>query len=227
MRGYQRHGGLPPKLFIFFFSRWVSFFQKEKWVPNKLEVVCLMLISTLHVAAILLPKVSILWSGEDSVGEILSFIFSFLAATLTLRIAIKRAIISQKICFFVFSACFLLFALEEISYGHHLFNWETPKFFANNLQNETNLHNFFKLGPVDFIFCLVIAIIFSIFDIVLAKMPKSFDQISFVSNPSFMACYFIFLAVGPSFNSGELMELSLSIMMIAFAIRNTKLKAPS
>jgi hypothetical protein len=216
-------------LFIFFFPRWVSFFQKEKWIPNKLEVVFLTLILSLHGMAILLPKVSFLWSGEDSVAEILTFIFSFSAAILTLRIAIKRVVISQKICFFVFSACFLLFALEEISYGQHLFNWETPKFFANNIQNETNLHNFYNpiLLQIYLIFCLIIAVILSMIDIVQARMPKFFDQISYVSNPSFMAFFFIALAIGSNLNGGEVVEQSLSIMMIAFAIRNTKLKASS
>jgi hypothetical protein len=214
-------------LFIFFFSRWVSFFQKEKWVPNKLEVVCLMFIVTLHGVAILLPKVGFLWFGEDSIGEILSFIFMLSAAILTLRIAIERVVISQKICFFVFSVCFFLFALEEISYGQHLFNWEAPKFFANNRQLETNLHNFYYLGPTYFVFCLIIAVLFSMFDIVQARMPKFFEQILFVSNPSFMACFFIVLAVGSSLDGGELVEQSLSIMMLAFAIRNTKLKASS
>jgi hypothetical protein len=89
-------------LFIFLFPRWVSCFQKAKWVPDKLEAICLILIVTLHGVAILLPKVSFLWSGEDSIAEILSFIFPFFAAILTLRIAIKQVIISQKIYFFVF-----------------------------------------------------------------------------------------------------------------------------
>jgi hypothetical protein len=186
-----------------------------------------MLIVTLHSVAILFPKVSIVWSGEDSVAEILCFIFPFSAAILTLRIAIKRLVISQKICFFVFSACFMLFALEEISYGQHLFNWEATKFFANNIQNETNFHNFYILAPIYFIFCLIIAFTFSIFDIVQAILPKFFDQISYVSNPSFMSCFFIVLAVGSSLHGGELVEQSLSIMMIGFAIRNTNLKISS
>jgi hypothetical protein len=42
-----------------------------------------------------------------------------------------------------------------------------------------------------------------------------------------MACFFIVLAVGSSLDGGELVEQSLSIMMLAFAIRNTKLKASS
>ena len=35
---------------------------------------------------------------------------------------------------------------EEISWGQHLFNWETPEFFENyNNQNETNIHNISNL----------------------------------------------------------------------------------
>ena len=40
-------------------------------------------------------------------------------------------------------ATVLFIFLEEISYGQHYFGWETGDFFADNKQNETNLHNFY------------------------------------------------------------------------------------
>ena len=35
---------------------------------------------------------------------------------------------------------------EEISWGQHIFRWQTPSFFSNlNHQNETNIHNISSL----------------------------------------------------------------------------------
>jgi len=47
------------------------------------------------------------------------------------------------------AACVLFFGMgEEISWGQRIFNVETPEFFlANNVQNETNLHNL-EIGGV-------------------------------------------------------------------------------
>lgn len=39
---------------------------------------------------------------------------------------------------------FFLNAMEEISWGQRIFNWETPQSFEGNIQNETNLHNYFN-----------------------------------------------------------------------------------
>lgn len=41
-------------------------------------------------------------------------------------------------------------ALEEISYGQHVFHWQTPEYFSSiNLQGETNLHNLSKIQGND------------------------------------------------------------------------------
>ena len=34
--------------------------------------------------------------------------------------------------------------MEEISWGQRIFGWETPQTFEGNVQDETNLHNFFN-----------------------------------------------------------------------------------
>ncbi len=39
----------------------------------------------------------------------------------------------------------ILFAMEEISWGQRIFNWQTPEgIFKSNYQKETNLHNIFN-----------------------------------------------------------------------------------
>ena len=43
----------------------------------------------------------------------------------------------------------IYFLGEEISWGQHFFNWESPGFFENkNNQQETNLHNISNLFNV-------------------------------------------------------------------------------
>ncbi|TCD16249.1 hypothetical protein [Oricola cellulosilytica] len=39
----------------------------------------------------------------------------------------------------------LILLLEETSYGQHYFGWEAPPAFEGNLQQETNLHNFYTI----------------------------------------------------------------------------------
>ena len=39
---------------------------------------------------------------------------------------------------------FFLNAMEEISWGQRIFGWDTPQTFAGNVQDETNLHNYFN-----------------------------------------------------------------------------------
>lgn len=41
------------------------------------------------------------------------------------------------------STAILLLLLEEISYGQHFFGWQTGAAFENNIQDETNFHNFY------------------------------------------------------------------------------------
>ncbi len=36
-----------------------------------------------------------------------------------------------------------LILMEEMSWGQHLFGWSTPETFSANIQNETNIHNFY------------------------------------------------------------------------------------
>lgn len=46
--------------------------------------------------------------------------------------------------YFILISLFLINAMEEISWGQRIFGWETPQTFEGNVQNETNLHNYFN-----------------------------------------------------------------------------------
>ena len=45
------------------------------------------------------------------------------------------------VIYLVFSIGFFLVAMEEISWGQRIFDFDTPDWFPKNLQRETNLHN--------------------------------------------------------------------------------------
>jgi hypothetical protein len=46
--------------------------------------------------------------------------------------------------YFFLVLVFFLNAMEEISWGQRIFSWETPQAFEGNVQEETNLHNYFN-----------------------------------------------------------------------------------
>ena len=49
---------------------------------------------------------------------------------------------ARKFVILIFSIACAFIALEEISWGQHVFLWSTPNFLSTiNLQNETNFHN--------------------------------------------------------------------------------------
>lgn len=51
-----------------------------------------------------------------------------------------------RLVYLLLMGIFFLYAMEEISWGQRIFGWETPDFIAaGNVQNETNLHNFFNI----------------------------------------------------------------------------------
>ena len=92
------------------------------------------------------PLAYIIATYEDLVGE-WAQVFLFTATMLlSIRVACFKS--SYRLFFVVLAlACFYVVG-EEISWGQRLFNLTTPEFFkTHNLQNETNLHNFFT-GPI-------------------------------------------------------------------------------
>jgi tetratricopeptide (TPR) repeat protein len=92
------------------------------------------------------PLAYIVATYEDMVGE-WAQVFLF-TATMLLSIGVARYKSSYRLFFAVLAlACFYVIG-EEISWGQRIFNLTTPEFFeTHNLQNETNLHNFFT-GPI-------------------------------------------------------------------------------
>lgn len=84
-------------------------------------------------------------TGEDGLVELLHIVLGLVGFLLALRLLSWFWKQSNKlgIAFAIFSALVCLYiALEEASYGQHLFGWEADGVFLEvNKQQETNLHN--------------------------------------------------------------------------------------
>ena len=89
---------------------------------------------------------------EDGVFESLTPILMF-AAILLIGLAIPKLRKDSQffeirnlvtIIFLFLILVFFLNAMEEISWGQRIIGWETPQAFEGNVQEETNLHNYFN-----------------------------------------------------------------------------------
>ena len=91
---------------------------------------------------------SIIWS-ENGLVEFLQVIFLLISAIFLVKFIKKNfnninTIVKTFIIMYFLGILYFFF--EEISWGQHLFGWQTPEFFSNiNHQNETNIHNVYSL----------------------------------------------------------------------------------
>ncbi len=97
------------------------------------------------IAACFFPMVYIWATYEDLFGEWVQFWSVMIAMAVAVRLVFIR---SRFRWFFGLLALSCLYVgMEEISWGQRIFGFSSPTYFrANNLQGETNLHNFFT-GP--------------------------------------------------------------------------------
>jgi len=98
------------------------------------------------------------------IAYFLSFIFSLAIAKFFKERSIFLAL------FLILALGFLIIALEEISWGQRIFNFETPDWIPENLQGEINIHNRGVLENIDLVGFLILSIFGSITWFVLPKM---------------------------------------------------------
>lgn len=82
---------------------------------------------------------------ENGFFETLSLVFLLAISIAGIKILIKQTIQNRFLKFTIISFSILTFvaAMEEISWGQHLFHFQSASFFElYNQQKETNLHNF-------------------------------------------------------------------------------------
>ena len=90
----------------------------------------------------------LIWN-ENGIVETLQVFFLLISIIYFLQIVILKNKEHKDLFFFIlifYQICILYYFFEEISWGQHYFQWESPKFFImNNNQEETNLHNITNL----------------------------------------------------------------------------------
>ena len=84
---------------------------------------------------------NIVWA-ENGVVEIFQIILLFFSIVLIFRTLKICKIKWTKFLLSIYILGLIFYFFEEMSWGQHFFNWNTPEFFEKkNTQNETNLHN--------------------------------------------------------------------------------------
>jgi hypothetical protein len=88
------------------------------------------------------------FNGEYGPVEIVGAMLFLIGGLLSARLALdlgregEPVPVACKAWFWLFAVAGVLMFMEEISWGQHLFQWESPEFFVeHNKQAETNLHN--------------------------------------------------------------------------------------
>jgi len=86
-----------------------------------------------------------IWN-ENGLVEILQVIFLIIALFYIFFLMYNKKFKSESkifnIFFYLYTIGIIYYLFEEISWGQHIFFWNTPEFFLNiNNQNETNFHN--------------------------------------------------------------------------------------
>lgn len=102
-------------------------------------------VAVLSLYYLFFNKTGVVGAYEHGFIEISTFIILIIGITKGLHFLFTNSNLLEKkyqlLCVFFLFGMFY-FAAEEISWGQHLYNWETNEFFrAHNDQGETNFHN--------------------------------------------------------------------------------------
>ncbi len=177
------------------------------------------------------PLAYIVATYEDMVGE-WAQVFLF-AATLLLSTRVACYNSRYRLFFAILAlACFYVVG-EEISWGQRIFNLTTPEFFeTHNLQNETNLHNFFT-GPInttlkqtlEYLIALGLVVYGLLYPLLVAvrwRLALWFNNKGLPHPPLYLWPFFVlsaYLELGfISFNEAEIAEI---LIPLALAIMTT------
>lgn len=95
---------------------------------------------------------AVLGAGESGVSEILTMVMLFIAVLVGIHtLVIMRGMGDIRLWVWIFLGTLgcLYFGGEEASWGQHIFGWEASEAWQEfNDQQETNLHNSDKYGPL-------------------------------------------------------------------------------
>lgn len=119
-------------IFLYTYTKW-------KFPPKFLKIYLMLFIMHILFYYIYTHFILADMPMEDSFLEWGTAILAFLASFLFFY----SGMIGSRF-YFILCIAWLIFALEEISWGQRVFNFNSPQLFmAYNLQHEINIHNFF------------------------------------------------------------------------------------
>lgn len=175
-----------------------------------------------------IPAYADLYS-EDNLFEDLTVAVLFGTITLLVGIIVKRRKFSKTApeialqLFWALIAVGLFFwAMEEISWGQRIFNWQTPEFFNRfNFQHETNVHNFAKDGWSHLYWLFApILILPTALNLVLQFTKRGSAFFALLLPPPSLLAYTALLSSAVLFiNQGELIEEMLTVFSLLYSIR--------
>jgi hypothetical protein len=126
-----------------------------------------------------------------------------------------------SIVYLIMIVAFVFYAGEEISWGQDIFRWQTPLMFSGNVENQTNLHNFFNnyfnYGYISLSLVLVV---------ILVSIWLEFDQRWLVINrlylphPSMIGLSLLIAFVAVVwYREQELLEEMVAVFALLYSIR--------
>lgn len=152
---------------VFFYNHSYGFFRSVRTNPRW---------SRLSISARLLFVISIFlmlnWAifhdgamyKEDGFFESATACMALLAGVVFLCLPGRNLPWREKVTYVLLGVAFVLFAMEEISWGQRLFGWQTPEILERaNIQKETNLHNLlseYLFVPVNFFALLGLGVLY-------------------------------------------------------------------
>ncbi|QDZ02388.1 hypothetical protein FQ775_19545 [Nitratireductor mangrovi] len=120
-------------------------------LPAALSITAAAIVLATMAAVIFIPDRLYPWVTDAAAVQTISELF--LAGTIGFAVyaavrsrqveGAKIGVLPAPLPFAAMAVVSLLILGEEMSWGQHLIGWETPEKFAGNIQNETNLHNFY------------------------------------------------------------------------------------
>ncbi len=176
--------------------------------------------------------IAYIWATyEDLYGEWIQFLGFVVAFVFSVRIARRKQ--TYRLFFTLLAiACFYVF-MEEISWGQRIFGFESPDLFkSNNLQSETNLHNFFT-GPfntdlktaLEYILAVAFVGYGLIYPLCLKLRWRAalwLDKLGLPAPPFYLWPFFVtaaYLELGPfHFNEAEIAEVMIATALAVMTL---------
>ena len=168
---------------------------------------------------------------EDGVFESLTAIlflvaaFLLVKAALSIRGQLKESRRARWLVVYYLAAAlvFFLYAMEEISWGQRIFGWGTPATFADNLQNETNLHNYIGY-PFPFLYIYIGLAVIPLMVLASAILSMN-NRWPILTNLALPAPYLLglgfiigFIAIA-YYQEEELLEELLAVFVLFYSLR--------